>query len=101
MHLIQGFLDVPLSRASNDTIANFGKIDVDLPKHENVGEATNDSGKIVHNEDEHYSCPPGAHANKSGGSPSTVHYEPAPDCLERVKEHLEVRDNDEKTLQKD
>lgn len=54
------------------TIDRFGKVNVNLPKHQNVGEITNAQEEIVHIKEKRYSYPSGAQACISDSPVSDV-----------------------------
>lgn len=74
----KGIMDIKPGRHFFITIANLGKVDLHLPKHQTVGEAAKIPVEIVLITDERYSYTPVAHANNSNCSVNTVHDKPTP-----------------------
>lgn len=79
MNEVQGDHGRLVSRLFYFAIANLGRVDVYIPKHQKVGNFGNTQHGIVHIQDDTYSYPSGKQANKSDSSLGPVHYKPIPD----------------------
>lgn len=83
------------------TIADLGKVDVNLQRCLEVGEVVNAPKEIVHVEDERYR--PG-HKQTQVNVPSLmykpVHYKPTPDRLEKLVQHEAAKEKDEGTIKR-
>lgn len=62
----EGIMDVHPGRPVYITIASFCKLEVQLPKHQKVGEVLDARVEIVHNSEEYFSYPCDAQMNNSG-----------------------------------
>lgn len=96
--LAKGSMDVYPRFPFYITFANNRKIEVNLSKRQEIGEAANAQVKIVHVKDERFSYTVGARVNIIDRS---VNAEPTPDSLKQIAEHEAAKENDKEKLKKD
>lgn len=97
----KGVTDAYPGRIFYITLANLGKFDIYLPKHQKISEIADALARIIRIKDEHFSYPSGVHANNDNSSINTAHYEPTPDHLDHIVEHGAVNEREEETVNKD
>lgn len=93
-------MDVHLKRPFYINIANFCKVDANLPNHQKLYEVASAPQRILPRRRERFLYLFGAKANKIDSPVNAVHYKPTPDHLDQIAEHVTVKENDNKTKKK-
>lgn len=70
----KGIIDVYQGRPFSSSIANFGKVNIHLPKHQSVGEAAEVPVERAHIKNERSSYLSAAHRNYIDSSVNSVRY---------------------------
>lgn len=93
-------MNVYPGRPFYNSIVNFGKVDVNPPKHQEVGEVVSVPREIVHVEGERFWYCSGAEPTKTDGTVNAVHYSSTPNRLEQLVKHEVVNEKDEEIVKK-